>query len=351
MINKHKNKSISLKIIFGIIFISNFIFSGQGSAGAKFLQINNGSHGMANGGSLIARPGLLEAVYYNPASIASIKNAQFYATHIDYYVDLKFEQVSFAYKTPFGSFSVALYGLLSGEMEETTEENPTGTGRMFTANDLAGQFSFAKKFTNKFSGGFTAKYISQSIDKLNSSGLAFDMGALYKTGILNNLVIGFAFRNFGSDMRYTGENLQQLTSLTDNVFEDEDVKIELSSESYSLPTAFELGFSMEFNTFFPGEIITSASLHNIVDQSEYFSFGIEYHYFEYMYFALGHGNITALINSDLSDEDLNGNMRGISGGVGLNLKPVFNQSIWLTYAFEGHKYFNPIHSFGVTIHL
>jgi len=351
MIIEYNYKFLPLKIITGIIFISSLVFSGQGSAGAKFLQINNGSHGMANGGSLVARVGLLEAVYYNPASIASIKNAQFYATHVDYYIDLKFEQVSFAYKTPIGSFSVALFGLLSGEMEETTEEAPTGTGRMFTANDIAGQLSFAKKFTNKFSGGVTAKYVYQSIDKLSSSGLAFDMGALYKTGIFNNLIIGFAFRNFGSDLRYTGENLQQLTSLTENVFEEEDVKIELSSESYSLPTAFELGFSLEFEKQIPGKIVASASLHNIVDQSEYFSFGIEYHYFEYMYFALGHGNITALINSDLSDEDLNGNMRGISGGVGLNLKPVFNQSIWVTYAFEGHKYFNPIHSFGVSIHL
>ena len=47
--------------------------------------------------------------------------------------------------------------------------------------------------------------------------------------------------------------------------------------------------------------------------------------------------------------ELNGNMRGFTGGFGINLRPVFNTKSWISYSFEDHKYFAPIHSFEVTI--
>lgn len=348
-------KSLSIKKIKISIGLSIFlaipviIHAGQGSAGAKFLQINPGARGTANGGSLIARPGLLEAVYYNPASLAQLANLQVFASHLDYLVGMSFDQISFAYPSSMGTLSGAILGMFSGEMEETTEESPMGTGRYFTANDLAAQLSYARNFTNKFSGGITVKYIYQSLDKLHADGLAVDMGAIYQTGILHNLIIGFALKNFGGDLQYTGENLQRQIGLTGNVFEEEDVRIEIQSEKYSLPIQFELGLSFQTQIAGFGELLPSVTMHNIVDQSEFFSMGAEYRYQDFLYVAIGHGNLNSLINPGLNNEDLGGNMRGLTGGLGINLLPVLGQHTWLTYSFESHKYFNPIHSFGISL--
>ena len=68
-----------------------------------------------------------------------------------------------------------------------------------------------------------------------------------------------------------------------------------------------------------------------------------------MYFVLGHGNLKGMFNNNATEMKLNGNMRGFTGGFGVNLRPVFNTRSWFSYSFEDHKYFAPIHSFEITL--
>ena len=258
--------------------------------------------------------------------------------------------MSFTYNIPaFGTVSMGLLGLLSGDIEETTELQPLGTGRTFTANDFAGFISFARSMTDKFSGGGSIKYVMQNIDKLTASGIAFDMGAIYKVGLFYDMTIGFSIKNFGGDMKYSGENLQQQIKLSDNIFEEEDVRIEVTSESYSLPISFDLGSSLTIPVRASDQLIPSIAIHNIADQAEFLSFGLEYNLGELMYFVIGDGNLNGMFDNKASEIDLNGNMRGFTGGFGINLHPVFNSKSWISYSFEDHKFFAPIHSFEVTL--
>ena len=101
--------------------------AGQGSAGAKFLQINATTRGSANGGALVARPGLIDALSYNPATAATLTGSNYVIHHSNYFVDMSFDYMSFTYNVPaIGTFSVGLLGLLSGDIEETTDFNPLG---------------------------------------------------------------------------------------------------------------------------------------------------------------------------------------------------------------------------------
>ena len=333
-----------------LLSISNPLFGGQGSAGAKFLQINTTSRGSANAGTLVARPGLIDALSYNPATTATLTGSNFVIHHTNYFVGMSFDYMSFTYNVPsFGTVSMGLLGLLSGDIEETTELQPLGTGRTFTANDFAGFVSFARSMTDKFSGGGTVKYVIQNIDKLTASGIAFDMGAIYKVGLFYDMTIGFSIKNFGGDMKYSGENLQQKIKLSDNIFEEEDVRIEVTSENYSLPISFDLGASQTIPIRTNDQFIPSLAIHNIADQAEFLSLGLEYNFGELMYFVIGHGNLNGMFNNKASEIELNGNMRGFTGGFGINLRPVFNTKSWISYSFEDHKFFAPIHSFEVTI--
>ena len=338
------------KILFINLLIVQIILAGQGSAGAKFLQINATTRGSANGGTLVARPGLIDALSYNPATAATLTGANSIIHHSDYFVGMSFDYMSFAYNMPaIGTISMGLLGLLSGDIEETTELEPLGTGRTFTANDFAGFLSFARSMTDKFSGGGTIKYVMQNIDKLTASGIAFDMGAIYNVGLFYDLTIGFSIRNFGGDMNYEGENLQEKIKLSDNIFEEEDVRIEVVSDKYSLPISFDLGSSVTIPVRGKDKLISSVAVHNIADQAEFLSIGLEYNLGELMYFVLGHGNLNGMFNNNATELELNGNMRGFTGGFGVNLRPVFNTRSWLSYSFEDHKYFAPIHSFEITL--
>ena len=338
------------KILFINLLIVQIILAGQGSAGAKFLQINATTRGSANGGTLVARPGLIDALSYNPATAATLTGANSIIHHSDYFVGMSFDYMSFAYNMPaIGTISMGLLGLLSGDIEDTTELQPLGTGRTFTANDFAGFLSFARSMTDKFSGGGTIKYVMQNIDKLTASGIVFDMGAIYKVGLFHDLTIGFSIRNFGGDMNYEGENLQEKIKLSDNIFEEEDVRIEVVSEKYSLPISFDLGSSVTIPVRGKDKLISSVAVHNIADQAEFLSIGLEYNLGELMYFVLGHGNLNGMFNNNATELELNGNMRGFTGGFGVNLRPVFNTRSWLSYSFEDHKYFAPIHSFEITL--
>ena len=338
------------KILFINLLIVQIILAGQGSAGAKFLQINATTRGSANGGTLVARPGLIDALSYNPATAATLTGANSIIHHSNYFVGMSFDYMSFAYNMPaIGTISMGLLGLLSGDIEETTELEPLGTGRTFTANDFAGFLSFARSMTDKFSGGGTIKYVMQNIDKLTASGIVFDMGAIYKVGLFHDLTIGFSIRNFGGDMNYKGENLQEKIKLSDNIFEEEDVRIEVVSEKYSLPISFDLGSSVTIPVRGKDKLISSVAVHNIADQAEFLSIGLEYNLGELMYFVLGHGNLNGMFNNNATELELNGNMRGFTGGFGVNLRPVFNTRSWLSYSFEDHKYFAPIHSFEITL--
>mgnify|MGYP000359641241 FL=1 len=338
------------KILFINLLIVQIILAGQGSAGAKFLQINATTRGSANGGTLVARPGLIDALSYNPATAATLTGSNYIIHHSNYFVGMSFDYMSFAYNMPsIGTISMGLLGLLSGDIEETTELQPLGTGRTFTANDFAGFLSFARSMTDKFSGGGTIKYVMQNIDKLTASGIVFDMGAIYNVGLFYDLTIGFSIRNFGGDMNYKGENLQEKIKLSDNIFEEEDVRIEVVSEKYSLPISFDLGSSVTIPVRGKDKLISSVAVHNIADQAEFLSIGLEYNLGELMYFVLGHGNLNGMFNNNATELELNGNMRGFTGGFGVNLHPVFNTRSWLSYSFEDHKYFAPIHSFEITI--
>ena len=70
-------KSIFHHSIIILFLINNILIGGQGSAGAKFLQINTTTRGAANAGTMVARPGLIDALSYNPATTATLTGSNF----------------------------------------------------------------------------------------------------------------------------------------------------------------------------------------------------------------------------------------------------------------------------------
>ena len=75
--------------------------------------------------------------------------------------------------------SGSLISLRTDDMEITTETQPFGTGTYFSFGDVAVALSYARKMTDQFSFGVTARYVEETLDILKMRGILFDLGTYY----------------------------------------------------------------------------------------------------------------------------------------------------------------------------
>ncbi len=72
----------------------------------------------------------------------------------------------------FGSLGLSFTSLNMSDMKVRTVDQPEGTGEYFSAGDIAVGVSFAKNLTDRFSIGFTGKYIQQKIWHMSATAFA-----------------------------------------------------------------------------------------------------------------------------------------------------------------------------------
>lgn len=161
------------------------------------------------------------AINYNPAGLSLLSKKEIIAQHTEWIADIKHDYVAFA--IPLGTIphrvpkardaglGVALSGsaigasiiyLSQGEMEGRDD-----TGKLtnsFGASDMAVTLSYARVVNSVLRLGLNTKLIQQRISDESATGIAFDMGVLYKTG-LKNTSIGLSVQNIGPQMRFIDE--------------------------------------------------------------------------------------------------------------------------------------------------
>lgn len=312
-----------------VLFIPYCTYARLGGAGATFLGIGGGARPVALGYAYSAVAEGPDAIFWNPAGLARIRQTSFSFSHAELFADMNYENFAFVYPLQDGAFGVSVIALLSGLIEETTLEHQEGTGDFYSANDYAVGVSYARMMTTKFSAGFTLRAVNQNIWKVSANGVVFDIGATYNAGYLN-LRFGFVIQNFGPDMRYTGEGLEFLFVPSDYESTMEaDVPGAFRSEAYSPPLTFQEGFAVDPIHNEIHRVTLSADLIHPNDQEETFGAGVEYSYQERFFARMGYTGK---------------NNRKLSGGMGVRVG-----SINFDYAFETHEYLNPIHRISVTL--
>jgi hypothetical protein len=325
-------KTKSVTYISALLLLVSFgsLFAGIGSSGAQFMQIGSGLRAISMGSAYTAVAEGLDAIYWNPAGLATLNNKVYAGfNHTQYFADMTYE--NFAISTPFmnGVIGVFGMGLLSGDIEITTVDAPDGTGEFYDANDYAFGLSYSRQISNKFSAGISFKVINQNIAELSANGWSMDIGGMYRTGLLNNLRIGFAITNFGPDLRYTGDDLIFRTRVfKDEINQQEDSRAEYLTEEYQLPLKLQLGFAIDVINTDNQKIVLSFDGINPADQSEMFGAGVEYLALNTLALRLGYTTL---------------NDKNFSAGVGLNLNTIDAK---IDYAYERHQYLGDLHRFG-----
>jgi long-subunit fatty acid transport protein len=183
-----------------------------GTSSGSFLRIGVGARPAAMAGAFVAICDDITACAWNPAGLVHLTTGQFAVNHISWPADIGYTHA--CYGMPIRSLdgAVALqFGSLSTEMAETQEYYPYGTGRNFTFSDWLAGVSVAKRFTDKFSGGFAVKYVREElgveVGGPTTNAIVLDAGTQYEIGP-KNMHLAVALMNFGTDMKPGGSYMK-----------------------------------------------------------------------------------------------------------------------------------------------
>ncbi len=169
------------------------IFSGASPAFPS-LSAAPGARPVAMGESFTAVADDASALFFNPAGLAWLDQAQLSVMHVNYLGGALYETAAFA--TPFSNrFGFGLHvGFLNyGDFDRRNE-----TGALlgdFTARDLSAGVGAGWEIAKGFSLGLRSAWISQSIDRNTRNGLWWDLGLLARPS--KSFRIGVDLKNMG----------------------------------------------------------------------------------------------------------------------------------------------------------
>jgi hypothetical protein len=336
-------KRIHPFILIGIFAVTCFgqisDVSKVGITAAPFLEIGVGARAVGMGGAFVGTADDASALYWNPSGIAGNSNMQFLAMHADWLADINFDFAGFCIPLgSFGSIGASLTSLNYGEMTVRTVDRPDGTGERFNSGDLAVGLSYARSLTDRFSIGFTVKYINQRIWHESADGFAMDFGTLFITGF-KGLRIGATLSNFGTDMRLEGKDLLVYYDVNPYIKGNNDrTPANLETQHWSLPLIFQFGLAMEIVETPMNRLTLAADAIHPNDNTESINFGAEYGFREILFLRGGY-----------RDMFLRDGEQGLTFGAGFASRFVGNLKVQLDYAYADFGRLENVQRFSLSL--
>lgn len=315
-----------------------------GTTAASFLEIGVGSRAVAMGEAYVAVAEGPTATYWNSAGLGWSLRPELSVMHMDWVADIDMQNVAFTLPIPnIFTLGFALTNLSVPEDKIRTVDDPEGlSGETFDANSIALAVHVSRQFTDRFSVGLGVKYINESILNESANAMALDMGVLIKTGFLNNMKLGMSISNFGSEMKFSGADLDRTIADREDIYgTNQNIPAQFTTGSFALPLIFRIGIAMNvFETNAHRLLIAIDGLHPN-NTSEYLNIGGEYVVTQYRRigeFAL-RGGYNALFMDD--------SQQGLTLGAGLSLYVSPNFSLAVDYTYADYEFFGGLHRYGI----
>jgi hypothetical protein len=173
-----------------------------GTSGAQFLKIGAGARPTAMGEAFTAIADDVNAVYFNPAGLAQLKNAELTAMHTQWFQNIDYAYGAFAVPTSAGTFGISAATLETADIQKrAADESDQGT---FTDLDSAYALSYGSRLGETLSLGATARFVRLKIDSASASSWGGDVGLLKKLGS-SPYTLGLAARHFGQEVKFHEE--------------------------------------------------------------------------------------------------------------------------------------------------
>jgi hypothetical protein len=176
-----------------------------GTSSGSFLRIGVGARATGLGESFVAVANDPSAIYWNPAGLASLQRSELLLSHVEWPADIRYEHAAWVLPVRRLGGSVALqFGMLTTEIDETTELQPFGTGRSFIYSDAVAGAAYARRWTDKLLVGAGAKWVREDLGSDVGGPIAnvvlVDIGSIYYLGF-GSVRIATSLSNFGAQFK------------------------------------------------------------------------------------------------------------------------------------------------------
>ncbi len=327
--------SISLALIFTINM--NAQTTKTGTTAAQVLKLNVGPRAIGMGGAFTAVSDDITALYWNPGGTASIVSNEAFFNHTALYADIRHDFAAFATNlSGLGTVGVFASVLSMDEMAVRTIENPEGTGEFFDYSTLVLGLNYSRFLTENFAIGFNVKYISENLWHMNATGLAVDIGTLYKIPVMNELRIAASISNFGTKMQLSGIDATVIfpSGSSGNNYINSNIEL----DKFDLPLLFRFGLSADVIKEESSRLTAAVDAIHPNDHTEYLNTGLEYAWNEIIHLRAGYNS--------LFEKD---SEKGLTLGFGLYYRIVDLVKVKLDYAYQDFGRLKDVHYFAVGI--
>jgi hypothetical protein len=338
-----KLRNISLILVLGIVFLSAQAWAGGtnriGSAGAQELRIPIGARSTALGGSAVADVSGVEALFWNPAGVASGEGTEAVFSYMKYIADINLGHVGVTTNLgDFGSLGASVKVLSIGDIEVTSEDSPNEdntTGEIFSPSFAVIGLTYARRMTDRVSFGITGMYISEKIMRESATGVAFDFGFMYDVG-WSGLKFGTVMKNYGPNMQFDGPDFERV--LTDPSFDPQapGKAVKTQSASFDLPSYVQMGLSWSPYDVNGNRVSLLGTFQSNNFSPDEYKMGAEYALNNMLFLRAGY-------SSDFRDEfgtaESKTSIRGLTFGAGIKTK-LGATEIGLDYSWMQSEFFD-----------
>jgi len=288
----------------------------MGTAGAQELRIPVGAASIAIGGSAVAIGNGIANIYYNPASLAAVDNAEALISYSTYLADSKVNYGAVSTKVGSqGNVALSIKVLNIGDIIVTTEDAPEGTGEILNPTYSVFGLTYGRRMTDRVSLGVTANYINEKIAQTTATGFAADFGVQYDTG-WRGLRFGFAMKNIGPNMNFSGPDFEQRFTLPGDDPSAQPHVVRLEATGFELPSYLQLGVSYDVGIAEKQHATIYGTFQGNNFSTDEYRIGAEYLLGEHIALRGGYVGQLALNSSDRQSDYLYSFMYG----AGLNFK-------------------------------
>lgn len=172
--------------------------SNAGNTAADFLQIGVGANAAAMAGAYSSAAAGASAAFWNPARLGAAGRSEITFSHFLWYQGINLDHgaasIMLSPRWAIGASVTFLnYGTIEGY-----DVNGNGTGSV-SSYDIQGGLSVSYGLSDKFTVGFTGKYVGEKLAEIHASTFAGDVGLSYQENRWSASVVA---ANFGPDMKF-----------------------------------------------------------------------------------------------------------------------------------------------------
>ena len=312
-----------------------------GTAAGVQLLVPVGARDLAMGGADLAHTSGINAMYWNPAGLASMKsNAAGQFSTMTIFNDVSVNYLGIGVNSEdLGAFGFSIKSFDFGDIPYTTNQDMDGSsGRTFSPTFVTAGLTYSNMLTDVIQVGFTTKLIHESIPRASATSFAFDVGIQYHNlGKIEGVDFGLVLKNIGANMQYEGSGLLHQAQEQGSAYDDFR---ERPSSSDQLPSSLEIGVSYIRSINEENSVIVSSIFQNNNFENDRYKFGLEYGWQEMIFLRGGY-----LYAVDTPSEDV---LYTFTLGAGFSYD-LGGTNIKLDYVFRDSQYFDGNNLFSIQL--